>query len=118
MKKKVAQRQLSARLRFTPQDLHCVLLSAGIRLCSHQTFNKGLFHTAPLFLRFGDIMCLGREINGSRGQPWEQSDKEALGRDLPGGPAAEAPRAHSETEGSGLVCGNGIPHEAQRRPKS
>lgn len=40
MKKKVAQRQLSARLRFTPQDLHCVLLSAGIRLCSHQTFNK------------------------------------------------------------------------------
>ena len=63
-------------------------------------------------------MCLGREINESRGQSWEQSDKEALRRDLPGGLAAEASRTHSEAVGSGPVCRNGIPHEAQRRPKS
>ena len=40
-------------------------------------------------------MCLGREINESRGQSWEQSDKEALRRDLPGGLAAEA---HAPTQ--------------------
>ena len=44
-------------------------------------------------------MCLGREINESRGQSWEQSDKEALRRDLPGGLAAEAPRTHSRGRG-------------------
>lgn len=52
------------------------LLSAGTRLCSHQTFDKGLFHTALLFLRFGAV-CLGREIKEEQGQSWEQSDKEA-----------------------------------------
>lgn len=55
---------------------------------------------------------------GEQGQSWEQSDKEAPRRALPGGPAAETPRAHSEAVASGPACGNGIPHDAQRRPKS
>lgn len=52
-----------------------------------------------------------------QGQSWEQSGKEAPRRALPGGPAAETPRAHSEAVASGLACGNGIPHDTAQAKK-
>lgn len=111
------QRQLSARLRFIPQDLHCLLLSAGTRLCSHQTFDKGLFHTALLFLRLGAVMCLGREINESRVSPGNR-----VARKHRGGPslAARQLRPHAPTQRPWLLAllAEMGSHTTQRRPKS